>query len=94
VIRFFADVTLVDEPMRVVTVDARDVLAWEAEHGASFMGHRATVTDLAWLAWSSLHRSGGFDGKYEEFADQVVDLQDRVFRLEEVDPTQPAPTTG
>jgi hypothetical protein len=92
-VRFFVDLTLEGraEPVTVL-VEARDILAWESENATTWVQRDPTITDLAWLGWTAAVRRGEYTDSWKQFQADVIDLRDRLFRLEEVDPTPPAAT--
>jgi len=73
-------------------VDQRDVRAWEAEHGMSWLSSDLTVTAMAQLAHAGMRRAGQFTGSWAEFDAHAVWVGE--VESEPVDPTQPAATGG
>ena len=60
----------------VVRVDGRDVRAWEAEHGLSFLTEQTSYTQMTWLAW---HHASTYDGRqmsWEEFDRRCLALDE------------------
>lgn len=75
--------------------DARDVRAWEAEYGQSWMKADMSFTTLAQLAYLAGRRTGVFNGRwptYTSFDDHCVDARGRPIAPLVANPTRQART--
>lgn len=86
-----------DSPGRAVLIVAPDLYAYEKTFDTSILGKFAGVgpslSDQYWLAWHSMHRSGRFDGDFDTFIGQLIDLDD--LEVKDSGPAKPedAPAT-
>lgn len=94
-------VELEDEEPQVVTVDQRDIAAWERQpFGCSFSvaRERALVNFLRFLAWNAMRRQGLIDKSmgWASFDDKCIEASDNVQPEDEAgdlpDPTKPDPS--
>lgn len=77
-----------DGTVEEITATVPDLMAWEKKYGTktSDLANGVSVTDLAFLAWSALKRTGQTTKAFEAWSSTLVDLE----RVEpEVRPTQP-----
>ena len=57
--------------------DGRDVRAWEAHTGKSWLTDddaRLSLTTVAYVGWSAARRAGKFDGSWADFDAAAVDV--------------------
>lgn len=54
----------IEEPI-VVTYDARDMRAWEADTGKSVIAEPTSVSILCWLGWHAAERTGVLNGHHK-----------------------------
>lgn len=79
-----------------VVADARDIRAWEAEYGLSYMATPLSFTEVAQVAYIAARRTGAIGDKYPSYKDfdahcveaRGKPAQDRLF----ADPTRPGAT--
>lgn len=76
-----------------VTYDGRDVRAWEADTGESYLATPDTYTQREHLAWYALRRKGLLELDLESFRAVCVQVT-ALGPGEPADPTQPAPMAG
>lgn len=60
------------EETLAVSVDGRDVRAWEARHDESFTAKQLTHTKIAELAFFAAARSGAYAGGYDSWMSDCV----------------------
>jgi hypothetical protein len=92
------DVVMEDGTKYTVTIDQRDIAAWERQpFGCSFAhaNDRALVGFSRFVAWSALRRQGMIDKKmgwatFDDICLEVTDVQTPKEAAEMPDPTEPA----
>jgi hypothetical protein len=89
--RYRFEVEFDDGRTETAEVDQRDVRAWEAEQGRSWLSSDLTVTAMAQLAHAGMRRAGRFTGGWADFDAHAVWVGE-VEAAEPVDPTLPAAT--
>jgi hypothetical protein len=71
-----------------VVANGRDIRAYESQFEESFLT-QTSYEQLTKIAFVALRRAGRFDGTYEDFDAQCVDLEE--FYESELDPVDPTP---
>lgn len=77
-----------DGTVEEITATVPDLIAWEKKFGTktSDLANGTGVTDLAFLAWNALRRTGQTSKTFEAWSSTLIDLE----RTEvEARPTQP-----
>jgi hypothetical protein len=80
-----------------VEVDGRDVRAWEAEYGRSWLADRLSFTNMAQVAFIAGRRTGVLNGTWPDYASfdaHCVEATGQRTAPLVADPTRPAPTAG
>lgn len=93
-------VRMEDGEVYSVTIDQRDIAAWERQpFGCSFSvaRDRALVNFLRFISWNALRRQGMIDKKmgwatFDDACIEVVDEQTEEEAADLPDPTNPAPS--
>lgn len=91
-IRVRTELEGVKDPLEV-TYDGRDVRAWEADTGLSYLATEDTYTQREHLTWYALRRQGLTDLDLDGFRAVCVSVM-AMSAGEPADPTPPAPTGG
>ncbi len=71
------EVTLDGKDPFTVHFDGRDVRAWEAHTGKSWLTDedaRLSLTTVAFIGWSAARRTGKFDGSWGDFDKVALDV--------------------
>lgn len=77
-----------DGTEHTVTTTVADALRYERTYKKPLFDG-VGVTQMVFLGWSALRRTGAIDVKYPEFEHQVADFEDITDDSDDADPTQP-----
>lgn len=90
--RYRINVLMDDGEEFTVETDARDLRAWEAERGTSWLATTLSLTELAQVSYLAAKRTGVLNGRYptfESFEPHCVDTDGRAIAPPIGNPTQP-----